>query len=597
MRKFMQYSLSIGLLLVFSVTSHAQENPWGGQWISSKGVLNLKQEGNEVSGSIGKDGTFEGTVDGKRLNFEMKLGREQATGTAKIQDTGLEFKADVNSNTRQYKFTAVKKNENPNTEKPKDFSGLWLSSLGTLVLEQDGTDVEGKIGPEGWSTVNNGKVAGTRLEFDYVIRNFKGKAWLEQTEDGKRLFGLLDPDKDATVWTGVRAEGYKAEVDPKAGETVQGIASNGMLYNLRMPDGWKAGDKVDAIVLLHGSNFTTNGMVFRTKKNWPEIGKKFAIIGIQGQNWNKHFNYTYVNWVGRSTMRGFPYTHRESPYLISVLLDEFKKNLSVDRVFVGGHSQGGFLTHVLHMHFPEKISGTFPMAGGVITLAEPDVFDDEDLMKDQRKTPMFLMHGKKDGVVDFGMSERAYRRFLAFGFPRVKFHAPNRGHPYDFLPVDEAIEWLDMMTTKDAKALEVFGKKLVEAKKWRDVGQVIERAKAIEGGPAFSAMFQAYEAAAKSGGERLLKQIEENKNGKWIKRYLEWEEQFSLSSRYKGTIDAFKELQEEHEDSAKELYSEARKAFNQGKRSDGFAKYQEIVEKYYASTYYRTIKATLDKQK
>jgi predicted esterase len=598
-------SIIVVCLMLLGSTVAAQEEPWSGQWITSKGLLELKQTGGDVSGTIGDGGTFDGTVDGNKFKFQLTLGRENGSGKATLSEDGLSFTADVNSNFRQYEMTANKKDENAEGKDPLDFNGIWLSSIGTLNLEQKGTDVTGTIGPEGWSFVENGKVVGSRLEFDYVVRQFKGKAWLQQGADGQTLFGLMDPDKDEKiVWTGARPVGYEANVKPIAGEAVQGVATNGMLYNLRMPDGWSEGDKVDAIVLLHGSNFTTTGMVAVTARNWPDIAKKFAIIGIQGQSWNKHskldtptFNYTYVNWVGRSTLGGFPYTHRESPYLVGVLLDEFKDIYLIERTFVGGHSQGGFLTHVLHMHYPEKITGTFPMAGGVIIQAEPDVFDDEDLMAEQRMTPMYLMHGKKDNVVDPSMSDRAYGRFLAHEFPRVKYHAPGAGHPYDFLPVDKAIQWLDMMTTNDKVALKTFGDKLVSQKKWRDVGMVIERAEAIEGGKDFAKIWSAFEAAAQKSGKSLLKKIEANESNKWVDKYLDWEEKFALSTKCKDVVAAFGALREQHQETADELYQEGRKAFRNDDRKGGYAKYQEIVDKYYASTHYRSLKKVVDKQK
>jgi predicted esterase len=589
----------------FASTTAAQDSPWDGLWISSKGLIELTQTGTQVSGKFGEDGTFDGSIDGNELKFEFKRGRESGTGSASISESGRQFSADVNSNFSQYKLVANKKNENAEDAETMDFSGLWLSSMGTLKLEQDGTEVTGSIGPEGWSSVNNGEVIGTRLEFDYVVRNFKGKAWLEQTEDGKSLFGLMDPEKKKPIaWTGIKPYGYEMEVKPKPNEIVKGVAKNGMLYNLRMPDGWKDGDPTDVIILLHGSNWTTDGMVHITAKNWPDIGKKFAILGIQGQSWNKNstpesprFNYTYVNWVGRSTLGGFPYTHRESPYLVGELIDEFKEQFSFERVFVGGHSQGGYLTHVIHMHMPEKISGTFPMAGGVIVQAEPDVFDDDDLMKSQRETPMYLLHGRKDNVVDPGMSDRAYNRFLAFDFPRVKYDRPSRGHAYDFLPIDKAIHWLDMMTTKDTEALAKFGKELVESKKWRDVGIVIDRAKAIDGGEKFSAIWMAYENAARKDGDRLKRQIEENKNSRWVDKYIDWVEQFSLSTKCKETVEAFNALQATHQEDAEKLYKEGREAFRNNNRAEGYAKYQKIVDEFYASTYYRSLKNTLDKRK
>ena len=154
-----------------------------------------------------------------------------------------------------------------------------------------------------------------------------------------------------------------------------------------------------------------------------------------------------------------------------------------------------------------------------------------------------------------------------------------------------------MMTTNDEEALLKFAKDLVDAKKWRDVGQVIERAKAIDAGKAFSKIWQAYEKAAQRDGTRLLKKIDANKDNKWVDKYLDWEEQFALTSKSDETIEAFQSLRTEHEETAKKLYNEGRKAFQNNHRNGGYAKHQEIVDKYYASTYYRTLKATLDKRR
>ena len=77
-----------------------------------------------------------------------------------------------------------------------------------------------------------------------------------------------------------------------------------------------------------------------------------------------------------------------------------------------------------------------------------------------------------------------------------------------------------MMTTNDEEALLKFAKDLVDAKKWRDVGQVIERAKAIDAGKAFSKIWKAYEKAAQRDGTRLLKKIDANKDNEWVDKYL-----------------------------------------------------------------------------
>ena len=42
---------------------------------------------------------------------------------------------------------------------------------------------------------------------------------------------------------------------------------------------------------------------------------------------------------------------------------------------------------------------------------------------------------------------------------------------------------------------------------------------------------------------------------------------------------------------------EARQSFQQGKQDEGYAKYQEIIEKYYASPLYRNVKRSLEERK
>ena len=132
---------------------------------------------------------------------------------------------------------------------------------------------------------------------------------------------------------------------------------------------------------------------------WPDIAKDYLILGLNGEipsnlGDDPRFNYTYVNFMGRSTYKGFPGTDRESPALVSEAMDELRKVYPVGRYFVGGHSQGGYLTYVMLMHFPEKIAGAFPISCQVMIQCEPDVFKDEALRTAQRLVPLAIVHGK-----------------------------------------------------------------------------------------------------------------------------------------------------------------------------------------------------------
>ena len=442
-----------------------------------------------------------------------------------------------------------------------------------------------------------GTVKGNRLNFKWKKFHFTGEAFIEQSEDGSRIYGSTVKYDNAFEWIGLKAKGFTHHATPKAGEIAKGYVDNGMLYHLRMPDGWKDGDPVDVIVLFHGSNFTTAGMVFITAKNWPEIGKKFAILGIQGDKWadwsdadDLRHNYHYVNWMGKSTYKGFPYTDRESPSLVMEVIEELGDEHSFERTFVGGHSQGGWLTYTISMHFPDKVDGTFPMAGGMMMQCEPDVFEDEALMKAQRTTPMAIIHAKNDKVQNVSMSEGAYQRLVAHGFSNVKFINPSGGHPYDFLPVNEAIEYLDALTTDDSELLLKYTTERLAKKDWRTVGLALKRSKDLDAADSFAEIRSSFDAEASKQVERHLKYIKKGGYGKWVDRFLKWHADFAFADSAKSAVEEWDKLVDTHSKLATALDTNAKKAFNEGKSQEGWELRKKIVLDYYASPQYRSFK-------
>lgn len=579
------------------------QSPWQGDWITDRGKMTLKQTGNKITGKYGKGGSLNGTLKGNELSVSYRKGKESGTGKFELSENKNSFKGSWTQGRGGGSWNGWRMDPKAESRKLADYSGVWLTSWGTMQLKQTGKKIKGKYGAQGWKTLE-GEVVGGKMKFSWSQPGFTGKTEVEQSLDGNRFFGVTLDTANPSAWTGIRLEGFDLHAQPKAGETVEGRAKNGMLYHLRMPDGWEEGNETDVVVLLHGSNWTTKGMVYITAKNWPKVGEKFAILGIQGENWAKwsdmddlRFNYTYVNWVGRSTYGGYPYTDRESPYLVAQVLDELSETYEFGRIILGGHSQGGYLTYVMQMHYPEKLAGTFPIAGGMIFQAEPEAFDDESLIETQKETPMVILHGKNDSVVPVSMSEHAYRVFLAHEFPHVKFSKPSNDHPYDFLPIGETIQWLDMMSTNDKDALAKYAYELANKKQWRDVGTVIARAKAIDGGKPFAKVWQMYETAAKEDAAKHLKAIETNKNSKWIGGFLKWQEKFYPTKAAQEVNEKFGQLRAEHDEAAKELAKAAAEAFNKGNQALGWKKREEIVNKCYASKEYLTLKPMIDKRR
>jgi predicted esterase len=317
------------------------------------------------------------------------------------------------------------------------------------------------------------------------------------------------------------------------------------------------------------------------------------IVGIQGDLWvpqseadDLRFNYHYVNWMGKSTYKGYPYTERDSPTLVAETVAELTKKHQWKRVFVGGHSQGGFLTYYLYMHFPEQFTGAFPVSGGLVIQCEPDVFDDEKLKALQRSRPLAIVHGKQDNAVPYGTGLYIRDRFAGSGFPLLTFIDPDLGHAYDFLPIGDAVHWLDALSAEKAEPLIALAKEAAQAKRWHDVGVALVRARQLAQEKSLVAVVQAYDAAAREGAAKFAGLLAKGEAGGWVSEFFEWKWQFENASAAAATMTAYEKLRSAHDPKAETLVSEARKAFREQDRDTGRAKYEELVKDCFASGRY-----------
>lgn len=586
------------LVLVAAGAPRAFAEEFQGLWVTDLGRLDLVQEGDALSGTYGRGGELNGTLAGRSARLTWRLGRGAGTAEVEFAPDGLSLQGTWSGAGSGGRFHGWRSDARAERARPGRFEGVWLSSLGTMQLTQRGTRVTGTYGAEGWASVE-GEVRGRRLALTWKRLGASGPAWIELTPDGERFFGLTEESPPAT-WIGVRLSGFARHARAKPGVITEGRADNGMLYFVRVPRPARPGHPLDTIVLLHGSNWTTRGMVQQVVQRFPDLAERYAILGLQGQQWvsvsdppDLRFNYTYVNWTGRSTYQGFPNTDRESPYLVTQVVDELKEVYGLGRVFVGGHSQGAFLTYLLHLHYPEKWAGTFPMAGGLILQAEPDAFDDEALRQAQRAVPMAIVHGTRDEVVPFATARYAFERLRSHGFGRLALFAPDRGHAFDFLPLDEVMAWLEGLASAEPARLEAFATAQAEAGRWRDVAAALVRADELRLGPRLAAVARRLDAEASREAPRHLAAIRADDGPAWVEPYLAWQDAFEYAPAAREVVAAYRAIQARHDPEARRLVSEAQAAFRSGRAEEGWARYEEVVTRCYASKMYRIVQAWL----
>ncbi|MGH9392503.1 MAG: alpha/beta hydrolase, partial [Vicinamibacteria bacterium] len=360
---------------------------------------------------------------------------------------------------------------------------------------------------------------------------------------------------------------------------------------------------------LHGSNMNSKAYVETIVSAWPKLAEEYVLLGVNGEHRvkgspddNPAYNYTYVNYAGKSKYKGHPGTDRESPALVPEVLAEIRQRVNLGKVFVGGHSQGGLLTYSLLMNTPELFAGAFTVSGGVIIQAEPAAYENPEIRAAQRKVPVAIVHGENDGAVSFSQGKSSYESFLEDGFPMLHFFThKTAAHMFAVLPVEEAVRWLETMSSGDPAALVDSAQKRLAAKEYRDAIALADRARALDKGGKLSAKIkavdQAVEKEAAPKAKALEKVVSGAKDDSWVADFVAFRAAFEFAACSKPLMDAHAKLRSQHEKPADGLFWSARGDFQNGKEDEGYKKAEEIVAKYYASSYYRYAKAWLAKRK
>lgn len=585
-----------------------QTRGFAGQWKTTMGPVTLERSGDNVTGRlVAFRLPLKGTIKDKTLSVGYDEGRIHVDATLELEPSGNEFKGNFKaSNGNRGIWNGWRPDPAASQGAPADFSGLWLTDLGLMELTRAGSKVKGRYAFRGTSSIE-GEAKGRHFDF-HVKAARTGPGWFDLDETGTHIAGAGGTDGMPAWygWKGRKASEFVRHVPLVAGKIVDGSTSGLLTYSVRAPDGYKESDGKNwpAIVVLHGSNMNAKAYVNTLAAAWPDVARDYLILGINGETASNvasdepAFNYSYANFVGRSTFKGYPGTDRESPALVREALEELKGVYAIKHYFVGGHSQGGYLTYSLMMNSPELLAGAFPISATVIFQCEPSAYADAALKTAQRRVPLAIVHGKNDPNVSFDGGTYALELFRDAGWPAVRlFDHATAGHMFGLLPVGPAIRWLEVMSSDKPAVLLDFAEKRIREKGYRDAIAALRRAQ----GRSLDAPAQARLAklektindAAAPKAKTYLAAIRAGKGGSWVDGFLGFRDDFEFADAATDAMAAFNELRTQQEKPAAELMGAARGNFQRGQRAEGFAKAQEIVDKYYASPSYRLAKKWL----
>ena len=492
---------------------------------------------------------------------------------------------------------------------------IWAAGPGVVtVATKDGrhtgtlsvSQVELKTSAGGVTKVPFGQVALLQLgdDMDFV-----------RTRDGKRVKGAVKLDGWVLKEKGGElplTRGDLRFVVPQTpigtlqrGQIMHGATASGMTFHVRVPEKYDPKAGGPAIVLFHGSNAFSADYLLGITQRWPKLAADYVLIGIDGE-WPTQkdpdgppaYVYTYVDFVGKSKYKGFPGTDRESPALVAEAVAEIKEQVKLTKIFITGHSQGGFLVYSLLMNYPDLFAGGMPIAAGLIFQCEPSAYEDAEIRAKQRKLPIVILHGERDPLVSVEMGRSAYESFLRGGFPMLRLMTPKQGvHFFISLPFEEGIRWLESMASDDPKALVGFAERAIAGGQYRDATAYLKRAQELDSvgkqTAAIAAARAKVETAAAGPAKAVAAAIAKNEGNGWVASFDEFRRQFEFTDAGAPVMAAYAKLAEAHERPAETLWGEVRKAFNDGDKEGGYRRCEEIVNKYYASSYYRYARQTL----
>lgn len=332
-------------------------------------------------------------------------------------------------------------------------------------------------------------------------------------------------------------------------------SGKGMRYFLRVPKRYNAKDGARLIVFLHGSNM--NGLDYLRSfeaKKWCE---EDLICCPNGESGTDPFGQNNFGFA--------------SGPLVADVTEEVRKSFKTTITYIGGHSQGAFLTYNVILNFPQLYQGAFPMAGDCWIQNEPNLWEDRPgVLKQQKEIAIAVIHGKADPVVNFSQGQHAYDCFLAMGWTKLRMFAPaNLNHMFMPAPIDEAIEWLDAMNGRNERKSMALAAKWAKEDEW---GWARQPAEASKSGS--FALKAAEDAATKA--LPAIRKLLEGQPKDWISQWAEFRRIHGESAAAKPLVDAANAEREKQRAAAKPLFEEAQNLFRAGKKEEAYTVLEKL---------------------
>lgn len=236
-------------------------------------------------------------------------------------------------------------------------------------------------------------------------------------------------------------ESKKPTADAKPLVVYEHRSSEGLRFTWVVPEGYDGKKARNLTVICHGT-----GLDYRWGhwNNKPGIFRPHDIVvSVDGPAPNGETRLFLGDEANATAFAKF--------------LGELRELFAVDKLFLYGHSQGGFFVVYFAGEHPELVSGVVAHASGAWNWSKTGA--------PVRKVAVAFLHGTADPVVPYGQSVGARDAYDKEGFELLHLRRlENYNHWPNAVRATECLDWCEGMTTDDpARALEC-ARRLLEPK-------------------------------------------------------------------------------------------------------------------------------------
>ena len=286
----------------------------------------------------------------------------------------------------------------------------------------------------------------------------------------------------------------KKEFEPGKLSTIK---TDDVHYAIRVPKKLDKKNGTNTIVFIHGSNM--RGENYAGSLETASELKDWILIGPTGPH--------------QAGENAYNHDPGDEKYIGEIVEDvEERLKVKIGRLYVGGHSQGGFLSHAVAAHLPERVDGVLAVSSG--SWATPKKLMKKGKGRTKSPIPVAIVHAQNDPIVGFGASVAVYDGYVKAKHPAARLFGPADGlHMFMRLPILEAIAWLDLMNSDDKGEVSKVLSKTKASKDPRTAWDAAHRLKELSKGKSTKAdgVIKSLKVEAKKRAKDLEKRLKKAK--------------------------------------------------------------------------------------